>query len=240
MAERRMFAKAIVTSDAFLDMPMSARCLYFTLGMFADDDGFVNSPKALMRQIGASDDDMRVLLSKKFVLDFESGIIVIKHWRINNYLRNDRYHGTTYTEEKSQLSIDENGAYSRSGIPMVDQRYTESSLDKPSIDKSESTEGAPTYEDVTAFAKSLNNIVDADRFYNYYAARGWKINGQTIYDWKALLKTWEPKDMGNPKAAQDRLNELEQKKAELIAAGASKEDIEVIDLNIQSIKDSRR
>ena len=100
MAERRMFAKTIVTSDAFLDMPMSARCLYFTLGMFADDDGFVNNPKSILRQIGASDDDMRVLLSKKFVLSFESGVIVIKHWRINNYLRNDRYHATTYQEEK--------------------------------------------------------------------------------------------------------------------------------------------
>ena len=100
MAERRMFAKSIVTSDAFLDMPMSARCLYFTLGMFADDDGFVNNPKSIIRQIGASEDDMKVLLTKKFVLSFESGVIVIKHWRINNYLRNDRYHETNYAEPK--------------------------------------------------------------------------------------------------------------------------------------------
>lgn len=116
MAERRMFAKTIVLSDAFLDLPMSARCLYFTLGMLADDDGFVNSPRSIMRQCGASDDDMKVLLAKKFVLLFESGVIVIKHWRINNYLRNDRYTETKYTDEKSELTIEENGAY-RLGIP---------------------------------------------------------------------------------------------------------------------------
>lgn len=117
MAERRMFAKTIVLSDAFLDMPLSARCLYFTLGMFADDDGFVNSPKGIMRQCGASEDDLKVLLLKRFLLAFDSGVIVIKHWRINNYLRNDRYVETKYTDEKSMLTIDQNGAYSDSGIP---------------------------------------------------------------------------------------------------------------------------
>ena len=91
MAERRMFAKTIVLSDAFLDMPITARCLYFTLGMVADDDRFVNSPKSIMRQIRASEGDMMSLVSNKFIIPFESGIVVIKHWRINNYLRNDRY-----------------------------------------------------------------------------------------------------------------------------------------------------
>ena len=84
MAEKRMFAKSIVLSDAFLDMPLSARCLYFTLGMLADDMGFIGSPKAIMRQCGASIDDMNVLISKRYVLSFDSGVIVIKHWRINN------------------------------------------------------------------------------------------------------------------------------------------------------------
>ena len=116
MAERRMFAKTIVLSDAFLDLPMSARCLYFTLGMLADDDGFVNAPRSIMRQCGASDDDMKVLIAKKFVIIFENGVIVIKHWRINNYLRSDRYIPTKYGEEKEQLDLDENGAYTL-GIP---------------------------------------------------------------------------------------------------------------------------
>ena len=116
MAERRMFAKTIVLSDAFLDMPLSARCLYFTLGMLADDDGFVNSPKSIMRQAGASMDDLKILLAKKFVLDFDSGVIVIKHWRINNYLRSDRYTETKYIEEKQCLEVDKNGTY-HIGIP---------------------------------------------------------------------------------------------------------------------------
>ena len=111
MAERRMFAKSIVLSDAFLDMPLSARCLYFTLGMMADDDGFVGSPKAIMRQCGASQDDMAVLLQKRYVLGFESGVIVIKHWRMNNYLQSDRKKNTTYVEELETLMIDEKGAY---------------------------------------------------------------------------------------------------------------------------------
>lgn len=111
-----MFAKTIVLSDAFLDLPMSARCLYFTLGMLADDDGFVNAPRSIMRQCGASDDDMRILIGKKFVLVFDSGVIVIKHWRINNYLRNDRYIPTKYAEEKATLALDENGAYRAGGV----------------------------------------------------------------------------------------------------------------------------
>ena len=106
-----MFSKSIVLSDAFLDMPATTRCLYFTLNMFADDDGFVNSPKSIMRTCGASDDDLKVLVGKKFVIPFESGVIVIKHWRINNYLRGDRYKPTKYTEEKAELIVEPNGAY---------------------------------------------------------------------------------------------------------------------------------
>ena len=111
MAERRMFAKTIVLSDAFLDMPLSARCLYFTLGMLADDDGFVNSPKSIMRQAGASTDDLNLLMAKRFILAFDSGIIVIKHWRIHNYIQKDRYKESKYMEEKASLMIDQNGAY---------------------------------------------------------------------------------------------------------------------------------
>ena len=94
-----------------MDMPATSRCLYFTLNMLADDDGFVNSPRAIMRQCGASEDDLKVLFGKKFVIPFESGIVVIKHWRINNYLRGDRYKPTKYTEEKAELEVEPNGAY---------------------------------------------------------------------------------------------------------------------------------
>ena len=111
MAERRMFAKTIIDSDAFLDMPLSAQALYFHLSMRADDDGFVNNPKRIQRTIGGSDDDFKILLAKNFIIAFESGVIVIKHWKIHNYIRGDRKKDTAYPEEMSLLSTKENGAY---------------------------------------------------------------------------------------------------------------------------------
>ena len=90
MAEKRMFSTRITGSDAFLDMPLSSRCLYFHLGMEADDDGFLNNAKTIQRMIGASEDDLKLLISKSFVIMFGSGVMVIKHWNINNYIRNDR------------------------------------------------------------------------------------------------------------------------------------------------------
>lgn len=130
-----MFAKTIVLSDAFLDMPMSARCLYFTLGMLADDDGFVNAPRSIMRQCGASDDDIKLLIAKKFVLIFDSGVIVIKHWRINNYLQKDRIQPTKYIEEKAQLTLDEKGGYHLQEVMYTDTMYTQDSIGKDSIGK---------------------------------------------------------------------------------------------------------
>lgn len=107
MANRRMFSMKIVDTDAFMDMPISSQLLYFHLAMRADDDGFVSNPKKLMRMVGASDDDYKVLIAKKFIIPFESGICVIKHWLIHNLIRNDRYTETQYTREKSRLLIDE-------------------------------------------------------------------------------------------------------------------------------------
>ena len=111
MAERRMFAKTIIDSDAFLDMPLSTQALYFHLSMRADDDGFINNPKKIQRMIGASEDDLKLLMAKSFLIPFETGIVVIKHWRIHNYIQKDRYKETVYTEEKSMLSLKENNAY---------------------------------------------------------------------------------------------------------------------------------
>lgn len=113
MAERRMFAKTIIDSDAFLDMPLSAQALYFHLAMRADDDGFVNNPKQIQRGIGASDDDCKLLIIKKFIISFANGVIVIKHWRMHNYIQSDRYKPTVYKEEKATLSLDENKAYTQ-------------------------------------------------------------------------------------------------------------------------------
>ena len=111
MAERRMFAKTIIDSDAFMDMPVTARLLYYDLGMRADDDGFVNSPKKITRMIGASEDDLKILCAKKFIIPFENGVVVIKHWLIHNYVRKDTYHETKYKELKALLEYDENNSY---------------------------------------------------------------------------------------------------------------------------------
>lgn len=130
MAEKRMFSKKIIDTDWFMDMPASSQNLYFHLSMRADDDGFVANPKRILKLVGASEDDYKVLISKKFIIPFESGVCVITDWRINNYLRNDRYTETIYKEEKNQLTLDENGRYNvgiPSGIPVVYQEYTLSS-----------------------------------------------------------------------------------------------------------------
>lgn len=125
MAERRMFAKTIIDSDAFLDMPLSTQALYFHLSMRADDDGFINNPKKIQRMVGCSDDDLKLLCAKNFIIPFESGIVVIKHWRIHNYIRNDRYKPTTYADEKAQLTVKENGAYTLNAIGIPDGNQVE-------------------------------------------------------------------------------------------------------------------
>lgn len=111
MGEHRMFAKSITESDAFREMPLSSQALYFHLSMDADDDGFTNRPKTICRILGANDDDLKILIAKRFVIPFESGILCIKHWRINNYIRKDRYKPTNYKEERATLTLKENGAY---------------------------------------------------------------------------------------------------------------------------------
>lgn len=111
MAQKRMFTMKIVDSDAFLDMPLSSQCLYFHLNMRADDDGFVGNPKRIMRLIGANDDDLKILLAKRFLIIFEDNVVVIKHWWMHNTLAKDRYQETSYTDEKALLKIKDNKSY---------------------------------------------------------------------------------------------------------------------------------
>lgn len=135
-----MFSPDIVSSDAFLEMSATARDLYFQLGMFADDDGFVN-PRKYMRMLGSSEDDLKILLGKRFLLPFASGVVVVKHWRVNNLVRKDWYKPTQYIDEKSMLFIKENGVYTDNpdnGIPLVNESLTnrQHRLGKVSIDNS--------------------------------------------------------------------------------------------------------
>lgn len=149
MAKRRMFSKDIITSDAFLDMPASTRNLYFYLSMEADDDGFVNKPLAIMRTIGGGKDDMNLLFHKKFIIDCGDGIVVIKHWRIHNYIAKDRYTETKYKEKKEQLILDENKAYTtkKSGLYTACIQSVDSGkvrIGEVSIDKDREDILAPT------------------------------------------------------------------------------------------------
>ena len=217
MAERRMFAKTIVTSDAFLDMPPSARCLYFLLAMMADDDGFVNAPNSVMRQAGSTLDDMKLLMAKRFILTFQSGVIVIKHWKIHNLIQKDRYKETTYLEEKALLTLDDKNAYTEvdselypeciQPVSKVDTqvRLGKSSLVQDSVGEVIEEEASPpptrskrfvppTVEEVAQYCFDRINNVDPQRFVDYYTSNGWMVGKNKMKDWKAAVRTWSRKD----------------------------------------------
>lgn len=222
MAERRMFAKRIIDSDAFLDMPLSTQSLYFHLSMRADDEGFINNPKRIQRMIGASDDDCKFLIAKGFILVFETGVIVIKHWKIHNYIQKDRFKPTICSEEKKEIVTEEDGTYTqctRNGYALD----TQVSIGKVSIGKVNSIESpkgvekippdmeeskplkrftAPTLEEVKEYCAERKNGVDAERFVNYYTANGWKVGKNPMKDWKAAVRSWERNDFGKPKTAE--------------------------------------
>jgi len=153
MAERRMFAKTIIDSDSFLDMALSTQALYFHLSMRADDDGFINNPKKLCRMIGSSDDEMKILFAKKFLLGFDSGVIVIKHWKIHNYIQKDRYKETVYHEEMAILGADKNNAYTldTSCIQNGSTGKDRLELGKVRLGKSKDTIKLPAWLDVKAW-----------------------------------------------------------------------------------------
>lgn len=125
MPQKRMFSLAVVDTDAFLDMPVSAQALYFHLGMHSDDDGFISNPKRISRAVGCNNDDIKILIQKGFIIPFESGVVVIRDWKINNTLRNDRYKPTLYTNELGRLKLDASGRYIFTGIQNGNQMATE-------------------------------------------------------------------------------------------------------------------
>ncbi len=208
MAERRMFAKTIIDSDAFLDMPLSAQALYFHLSMRADDEGFVGNPKRIRGMVGASEDDLKLLIIKRFLLAFDSGVVVIKHWKIHNYIQSDRYKETTYLEEKATLTLDGKKAYTEC-IHFGNEMDTQDSIgkSKDSIGKERIEEGGqaalpppsarfvkPTIEEVKAYCEERGNKVDSQKFFNYYESVGWKRGKTPIKDWKACVRAWEKEE----------------------------------------------
>lgn len=196
MAERRMFSKKIIDSDAFLDMPLTTQALYFHLSMRADDDGFVSNAKRIKTMIGASDDDLKLLIVKRFVLTFESGVVVIKHWRIHNYIQKDRYTPTTYVEEKSTLSLDAKNAYTEcihdvSNLDTQDRVRLELELNNVSknVDK-DNTACARAREELESYDDVLDSCGVTDislrriifEFIKHCQLNGRKVTNAKLYD----------------------------------------------------------
>ncbi len=217
MANRRMFAKTIIDSDAFLDMPPSTQVLYFHLAMRADDDGFINNPKTIMRIVGAKDDDIKLLVAKRFIIPFDSGVVVIKHWRIHNYIQTDRYTETKYIDEKNQLIINKKNGYSLKQIGLLDDENdnvyildTQVRLGKDRLelgkdrlelerDKNKATRFiTPTIDEIKTFLNDQEYETDTDRyavrFYNFYESKEWKVGKEKMKDWKAAIRGWLSRD----------------------------------------------
>jgi hypothetical protein len=168
MAERRMISKKITDTDAFLDMPLSTQALYFHLIQNADDDGFVGNPNTIARKIGANKNDADLLIAKRYILVFESGIIVIKHWKIHNYIQKDRYIPTTYVDEKSQIALKTNNSYTEKNsldTKCIQNGYnldTQYSIDKISIDKNKEN------KDIKENAEDKPRLAHAKHKYGSY------------------------------------------------------------------------
>lgn len=220
MSAKRMFSMQIIDSDAFLDMPLSAQALYFHLSMRADDDGFVNNPRKIQRYVNASDDDFRLLVVKRFILTFDTGVIVIKHWLIHNYIQKDRYHETVYTEEKSMLSVKDNKAYTLS--PCTQNVYkldTQSRQEENRVvevieeKKLVKRFVPPTVDEVRTYCEERKNNIDPESFVSFYESKGWMVGKNKMKDWKAAVRTWERsrKTNGSAPVKKNSFNSHEQR-----------------------------
>ena len=212
MAQRRMFSLEVCDTDAFLDLPVSSQALYFHLGMRADDDGFVSNPKKITAMVNCSADDLKLLFAKGFVIPFNSGVCVIRDWRVNNYIQKDRYHETRYLTEKAMMAIESNQSYSvyPSCIQAVSSLDTQDRLGKGSSAKVNRELGVsqaktpkkhnsskkkivpPTLDEVKDYCKQRKNSVDAQKFFDYFEASGWvDSKGNPVRNWKQKIITWE-------------------------------------------------
>ena len=202
MAKRRMFSLDVVDTDTFLDLPVSSQSLYFHLGMRADDDGFVSSPKRITAMVNASNDDLKLLIAKGFVIPFDSGVCVIRDWKVNNYIQRDRYVPTLYYEEKKHLSCEKSGRYNYSDavciqdVSTLDTQYRggKSSVDEG--DKAATPPRAkrftpPTFAEVQAFVNERHSAVDPQEFIDFYESKGWMVGKTPMRDWRAACRNAE-------------------------------------------------
>lgn len=210
MAKKRMFSIDIVGSDAFLDLPYSAQCLYFQLGMRADDDGFVGNPKTTQRIAGTKASDLELLVKKRFLLQFPSGVVVIKHWKINNQIQKDRYTPTVYTEEYQSLYIKDNKAYTEADkgcIQSVSEMDTQISIDKNRLDKNSRGGGKHargffanvllTDDELQKLAAEIPNYEEYIEKLSHYI----ESNGKKYKSHYATILMWHRKDREKQPAA---------------------------------------
>ena len=192
-----MFSKKVTDDDNFMSLSASAQALYFHLSMSADDDGFSNQVTSSMFKAHASVSDLEQLLEKRYIFRFDDGVIVIKHWRMSNALRKDRYTPTAFQEDMAKLGIKDNGSYTwlPNGCQLVAERLPQDSIGKVSKGKDSSSSAnrftKPSIDDVREYCNERHNNVDAQRFYDYYTANGWKVGKNPMKDWKACVRTWE-------------------------------------------------
>jgi len=224
MAQRRMFAKTIIDSDAFLEMPLSSQTLYFHLSMRADDEGFINNPKSIMRIVGAKDDDMKLLIAKKFIIPFESGVVVIKHWKIHNYIQNDRFTPTKYPDEKAMLTVDKNSTYQIENSQCIHNGYTmdtqvrlgkvrEGKDSKEEDTKKKTSRFAPpSIDELNSYISSNNYNVNAETFINHYETVGWKVGKNKMKDWKAAVRGWHSRQDKPKQVNRDVPEYMKEKK----------------------------
>lgn len=215
MAQKRMFDKTITNSDEFIEMPISCQVLYFHLSMNADDDGFVNNWKSIMRMIGTKEDDLKVLIAKQFIIPFESGVIVIKHWRINNFLRKDRHNDTKFQKELSMLGINESQEYVwlTSGQPSIDKNR----LDKNSIDKNIYGEfkNVKLTDEEYEKLKEANLLPYIEKLSSYIASKGkkYKSHYATILNWsrkeQKTTPNWFDKDQEQQELTEEEKKEFD-------------------------------
>lgn len=206
-----MFSKDITENDAFLDMPLSTQALYFHLGMQADDDGFV-SPVRIVRMLGAQTDDLKLLISKKFLLPFEDGVVVIKHWKINNYLRSDRYKETPHREKIALLSVKNNNAYTwyTNGIPLVDAG--KDSIGKDTIAEQSSDGELKDKKEKEMFNKYSEEYLEDDvQVDPDFKPKGKKKAKKVSDDVQAVFDLFD-----NPASALWRLREIERVAAQTL------------------------
>ena len=249
MAQKRMFDKTITNNDNFLEMPDSTQNLYFHLSMEADDDGFVDNWKSIMRMTGKKNDDLKLLIAKSFIIPFETGVIVIKHWRINNYLRKDRYHQTKYLKEKSLLTIEENEAYELKkdgGIPIGNRE--ENSIEENSIEEYIGQNKQDTIYDFlqkelgrTLSSTEIEKIKEwEDNELTRYAVKTAILNGAyTINYIDAIIYNWQKLGIKSVSQAQEetkrhrdkKISKKIEHKPEWFDADVKKEEVEINENN---------